>query len=172
MKKFDVVDINNPRYWDTHQTALDFGIRQQEYERLSKGTVVDLGCGLSPFIDKMGGVGVDYSPETIKKCKEMYKNATFVCSDVLHTPFEDQSFDTAVSGEVIEHLEDPGALVLEMLRIARKRIIISTPHLEFDDPEHLWEFDEEDFTKLGFRVITIKSHRFKGREYLVAYRDL
>lgn len=174
MRKLNDKNINTPEYWDTHQTATDFGLRQMEYSKLIKGNVVDLGCGLSPFINVIGGTGVDYSAKTIAKCEMLYSDAKFVCSDILHTPFQDKSFDTVVAGEVIEHLENPKDLIKEMVRLARKRIILSTPQLEFDDPEHLWEFTEEDLLQLlpNGTVKTLHSKRFPGRKYLIAYYDL
>jgi len=174
MKRLTTTNINTPEYWDEHQTATDFGLRQREYAKRVIGSVLDLGCGLSPFADEIGGVGVDYSPRTISKCEQLYPDTKFVCSDILRTPFKDKTFDTVVAGEVIEHLEKPELLIKEMVRLARKRIILSTPHLEFDDPEHLWEFSEQDLLDLlpNGTVKTIHSKRFIGRSYLIAYYDL
>lgn len=174
MKKLRSKNINTPKYWNNHQTATDFGLRQKEYKKLVKGKVVDLGCGLSPFVSVVHGVGVDFSPVTISKCRELYPDTEFVHSRVTHTPFKDKEFDTSVAGEVIEHLENPKDLIDEMVRITKKRIIISTPILEFDDKEHLWEFSAKDLMKLlpNGKVKTIESKRFQGRKYLIAYYDL
>ena len=78
-----------------------------------------------------------------------------------------------VSGEVLEHIEVPQTLIDEMARICRPggKIIISTPHLEFDDPEHIWEFDEKDLQEMmgkygETKVETLKSTKFPGCEYI------
>ena len=178
MKKFNIQNINTKEYWDIHQTALDFGLRQEKYLKIAgKGdSIIELGCGLSPmlaFADKFKNrVGVDFSMETIKQACEAYPNVVYTWADVCFTPFPNESFDAVVSGEVIEHLENPEMLIHEMERLCRKGgiMIISTPHLEFEDPEHLWEFDEEDFKKWGFQTETVKSDRFKGREYVFAWK--
>ena len=177
MKKFDIQDINTSEYWDTHQTAMDFGLRQKKYLEIAGmgDSIVELGCGLSPMLfnaDEFAHkVGVDFSVETIKQAKELYKDVLYVHSDVCFTPFANESFDVVVAGEVIEHMENPMMLLNEMRRICKTggKIILSTPHLEFQDPEHLWEFDEEDFKVLGFETETVKSDRFKGREYVFAW---
>ena len=42
-------------------------------------------------------------------------------------PFERDSFDTVVCCEVLEHLEDPARGLAELARVARRRVLISTP---------------------------------------------
>lgn len=177
MKRLLETDINNPEYWDSHQTATDFGLRQAKYAELagSGERIVELGCGLSPFLTKADFKekwGLDYSRQTIETAKEIYKGINFVVGSALETPFKDNYFDVVLAGEIIEHLEKPEDLVKEMLRISRGKIIISTPILEFVDPEHIWEFEEKDFTDMGFKVETIKSEKFPGRAYIFATKLL
>lgn len=182
MKHFKVKNINTPSYWDKSQTALDFGLRQQKYcELAGKGfNIIELGCGLSPFlhhVDFKVKFGLDFSPETVYKAGEMYHDVEYVIGECTNTPFPDKEFDVSVAGELIEHLEEPADLINEMVRITKHKIIISTPHLEFDDPEHLHEFEEEDLINLlslhgKVTCETIKSDRFKGRKYIFATCEL
>jgi ubiquinone/menaquinone biosynthesis C-methylase UbiE len=176
MKRLLIKNINTSEYWDTHQTAIDFGLRQEKYASLILGdSVAELGCGLSPFLFEIEAerkVGIDFSPVTIRTCKNKYYGIEYYCEDVLETSLEDKSIDTVVAGEIIEHMENPDDLIWEMERIANKRIVISTPILEFKDPEHLWEFSQEDFKQRGFKTEVIYSERFKGRSYIFAYKDL
>lgn len=182
MKNFKIKNINSPKYWDSHQTAIDFGLRQEKYAELAIGgfNIVELGCGLSPFLSKAPfkvKVGVDFSPKTILEAQKLYPNVEYVVADCTNVPFPDKEFQVSVAGEVIEHLENPKDLINEMVRITKERIIISTPHLEFKDPEHLWEFDEKDLEKLlspygKVTTETIKSDRFPGRSYIFALCEL
>jgi ubiquinone/menaquinone biosynthesis C-methylase UbiE len=177
MKRFNVTQINTPQYWDSHQTATDYGLRQQKYDDLAGigDKIVELGCGLSPFLMSTKFVskfGVDFSPKTLQEASERYPNVEFILSDCLKTPFIDKYFDVSVAGEVIEHLDDPEALISEMKRITKHKIIISTPNLEFDDPEHLWEFDEQWFRNRGFNTEVVESERFPGRKYIFAVCEL
>lgn len=177
MKKLTDKQINSPQYWDSHQTALDFGLRQEKYWELagSGNRIAELGCGLSPFLSKARFKekwGIDYSPKTIKTAKDKFPKVNYFCCDATNTPFKDGYFDVVVAGEIIEHLVDPEELIKEMLRIAKKMVIISTPHLEFEDPEHLWEFSEWDFQKMGFDTQVVHSNRYQGREYLFAWRRI
>ena len=178
MKKFNIPDINTKEYWDKHQTAFDFGLRQQKYLALagSGKRIVELGCGLSPMLDHAAqfeyAYGVDFSEETVEKAQKTYPEVTYLCAEVINTGLTNDYFDAVVAGEVIEHLQDPKLLILEMNRICKPGgvMIISTPHLEFVDPEHLWEFEEEDFKKWGFSTETIHSDRFPGRSYIFAWK--
>lgn len=59
------------------------------------------------------------------------------------------AFDLIVLTEILEHLEDPDAL----LRFARRRggrLVVSSPEMRpgqiDNNPEHLWMFDEEGYT--------------------------
>ena len=175
-------NINTPKYWDSHQTAVDFGLRQQKYSDLAgKGfSIIELGCGLSPFLHQANfqvKFGLDFSKETVYKAGTMYPDVEYILGDCTNTPFPDKEFDVSVAGELIEHLENPIDLVNEMVRITKDKIIISTPHLEFDDPEHLHEFEEEDLINLlspygKVTCETIKSDRFKGRKYIFATCEL
>lgn len=179
MKALTKNNINTREYWDTHQTALDFGLRQQKYLSLagSGDKIVELGCGLSPMLAYAAhfnkAYGVDYSQKTIEQAQRLYPEIEYICSDVTDTPFPDEHFDAVIAGEVIEHLEHPNRLLNEMERICKKggKIILSTPHLEFIDPEHLWEFEVSDFTNWGFETEIVASQRFNGRIYLFAWKQ-
>ena len=47
--------------------------------------------------------------------------------DILNNTFTDNEFETVICLEVIEHTVDPVAVMRELLRIASKQIILSTP---------------------------------------------
>lgn len=46
-------------------------------------------------------------------------------------PFDDNSFDIITALDVLEHLDDPHSLLPEMLRVARKSVIISLPNMHY-----------------------------------------
>jgi ubiquinone/menaquinone biosynthesis C-methylase UbiE len=177
MKRLNLKNINCIEYWDKNIAEPDFGLRQKKYFELAgKGNrIIELGCGLSPFLDKARenfteAWGLDYSQETIKKCIDKFPKVRHALGSAIDTPFDDKYFDVSVAGELIEHLEEPEKLITEMMRITKRRIILSTAHMEYNDPEHLWEFTKEDFP-MG-KVEEIKSKRFLGRSYLFITIDL
>lgn len=187
MRKIFEEDINTQEYWDNYQwdsTPLNFGLRQIKYAELagSGNRIVEIACGLSPFIAEVQSFneryGVDFSPKTLKKASERYPNVKYILADCKKTlPFEDKFFDVSVAGEIIEHLRNPEILIKEMARITKRRMIISTPHMEYDDKEHLWEFDESDLIRIfspygKSQCETIHSEWFPGRSYIFAWCDL
>lgn len=174
MKRCNIPDINTKEYWDSHQTSInDFGLRQQKYLELAgEGfSIIEVGCGLSAFLngtlEKFSlSLGLDYSPKTIERAKELYPKVVYMEADANDLP-DMPVFDVVVAGEVIEHLQDPDKFLKDLEKIGRK-VIVSTPILEFKDPEHLWEFDENYFIKKGYKTEVVHSDRFKGRSYIFA----
>lgn len=177
MKRCNKKNINTPSYWDKNQTALDFGLRQEKYLELAgKGySICEVGCGLSPFLahaldNFTFAFGLDFSPETIKRASKLYPEVIYYEQDATNLVI-DKVFDVVVAGEIIEHLEDPDKFIKQLEGMANK-VIISTPILEFNDREHLWQFDEEYFIKNGYKTELVHSDRFKGRSYIFAWKDL
>ncbi len=183
MKRLNEENINTVKYWNEHIAKPDFGLRQKKYLELAgKGhKIVELGCGLSPFLDKARENftevhGLDFSLKTLAECKKKYDSIHYVCGNAIKTAYYNKEFDVSVAGELIEHLEEPEKLIKEMTRITKRRIIISAAKMEYNDPEHLWEFTEKDLINLGKSygrtVEEIKSKRFPGRSYLFMTIDL
>ena len=49
----------------------------------------------------------------------------FVQANAYHLPFADESFDTVIMGDIVEHLERPFSAVDEAARVARRRLVMS-----------------------------------------------
>lgn len=58
-------------------------------------------------------------------------------------PFEDKSFDIVCEGELLEHVPDPQKVLKQAVRVARKKVIITTPF------EHEWTPELKPFWNPG-----------------------
>lgn len=101
-----------------------------------RGKLLDVGCGNRPyertyFSRADSYLGADYLADRSKP--------DVVCS-ALDLTFEDGSFDTVVSTEVLEHVPDPHRAVKEMRRVVKDdgHVILTTP---FYWPRHEVPYD-------------------------------
>jgi len=135
---------------------------------LTKNKVVlDVACGTGYGVDYMAKegakqvVGVDISPEAVSYGWERYgrnRKTDFVCADGLKLPFLDNSFDTVVSFETIEHIKQYSKFLAECRRVLRQDglLVCSTPNRRIFSPDlpkpintfHVKEFWPDEFHRL------------------------
>ena len=153
----------------------------QRFAQAFDGTVLDVGCDravLRDFVPAGQYTGIDRSPE----------------ADVHHDlqsggplPFADHSFDLVVCTDVLEHLDNLHEVFGEILRVSRKRILISLPNnwnaarrrlergfgsfkhygLPLDQPDdrHRWFFSCDE--AMAFLTGQGERHGLRIREMLV-----
>ena len=88
--------------------------------------VLDLGCGRGILLDRLAtsfrtrGFGIDISRGTLKGLQaDSLHPHQIACSEGENLPFRDNSFDLAVSLDVLEHVEAPEPVLAEMLRVLK-----------------------------------------------------
>jgi SAM-dependent methyltransferase len=102
--------------------------------RYSGDNVLDVGCGIGRHLAALGPkplkVGVEISLEALKRAQELSNEVLLIQADAYRLPFPSSSFDTALSIDVVEHLEHPSDLLREMFRILlpHGRLILQTPN--------------------------------------------
>jgi len=130
--------------------------------------VLDLGCrdGALTQCYAVGNsvTGVDIDQQALSLAKERLGISTlWLDLNREPLPFDDSSFDVAVAGEVLEHLEDPAFVVGQAHRVLapdgifigsvpnsfhwRARVAFLTGH-HIEDPTHLHLFSRSKLLKL------------------------
>lgn len=118
------------------------------YPRLCRhlaGTVLDIGCGIGDLLAfRQGTIGTDINPRAVEWCRARGHKAELMTPDVL--PFGAAEFDGVVLDNVLEHLEDPTALLAEARRVLRPggRMLIGVPGRRgyASDPDHKVFYDD------------------------------
>lgn len=106
------------------------------------GTVLDVGGGDGYVARRIRERGhwvkvVDISTIRVLRCWDEHRIPA-ESGDATSLHFPDQSYDTVVLGEVLEHLDNPGHALAEACRVARKRVVMSLPLNGWADPTHQW----------------------------------
>ncbi len=100
-------------------------------------SVLDVGCYRGDFLELLRGrfrlFGADVNEATRRVAQKRLGDAAQIVVDFrrgrLRT-FDDDSIDTVVCMEVLEHVADDRAALGELLRVARRRVIVTVPYRE------------------------------------------
>ena len=185
------------RYEDHHRERRDEGDFVFVPERvplfaaaIGRGKrVLDLGCRSGAltehFLDGNSVVGLDVDVAALEKAAAL--GIEPVQANVEEPlPFDDESFDVVVAGELLEHLQFPDALVAEIRRVLRSggTFVGSVPNayrvqsrLRFlrgrspeDDPTHLRMFSPDamrallgDFERVELSFVGGRYRRLNAR---------
>ncbi len=93
------------------------------------GNVLEVGAGTRPLQSNSkvdAYVPFDIAYYAIAKAKE--QNLHGIVGDATRMPFKAQSYDVVCCYDVLEHIPDPEALLAEMCRVSRQRVIVSGPN--------------------------------------------
>ncbi|MCP3964750.1 MAG: class I SAM-dependent methyltransferase [Lentisphaerae bacterium] len=122
-----------------------------------KGRILDVGCGTKPYqsfftYDEYIGMEID-SPEAIKQgtADIFYDGKTF--------PFQEESFDSVVINQVLEHVFNPDQFLKEVHRILKVdgKALITVP---FVWDEHEQPYDYARYSSFGLKSL-FEKHGFK-----------
>lgn len=122
--------VDYPDRWEEGMSELQRARMDGLYGLARGQTALDVGCnsGYAALIrPDIVWSGVDVAPALVEKARARM-DAQVATAEAL--PFPDNSFDTVVLGEILEHVYDPHAVVAEAARVARLAVVGSTPHEE------------------------------------------
>jgi 2-polyprenyl-3-methyl-5-hydroxy-6-metoxy-1,4-benzoquinol methylase len=117
------------------------GALDELWAQASPESALDIGCGegvlTERFAERLGEghvVGVDLDDPKLRAEWESRSrpNLEFRTLAGPDLPFADNAFDIACGIEVLEHVPDPARTLTEMMRVARRHVLVSVPR------EPLW----------------------------------
>lgn len=151
--------------------------------------ILDIGCGTGVFLEYLKGhgaelgvsaygEGIDIDKDTVDYCRKRKLNVRF--GNGIKTKYKNSSFDVVRAKEVLEHIDKPEKLIMEIRRILKKGglLILHVPtHYSlfypftnfFDDYTHIRPFTKKGIILLlgsfGFTDISISGYTI-GRNFI------
>jgi SAM-dependent methyltransferase len=94
--------------------------------------LLDVGCGPGTITADLAGrlapgrvCGIDVSADVIDAARREHPGVEFASGDVYHLEFEDASWDVVHAHQVLQHLSDPVAALVEMRRVVKPGGIVA-----------------------------------------------
>lgn len=111
----------------------------QKYIDFKDAKVLDVGCGVGMFLEKLQQLGaevygVDVDERKVESAKLRIKTVEFAPAEKM--PFRKDSFDVVFLHEVIEHVDDDEKAIDEAMRVLRPG-----GNLVIFAPNRLWPFE-------------------------------
>lgn len=118
---------NNPlqRFWHTHK--LQEVLRCIPYTSNQTITILDVGCASGWFLSKVQEIfphgscyGIDIYDKAITFGKRLYPRLKLRVADAQRIPYKAGFFNVIVCTEVLEHVDDPKQVLIEIKRVLKK----------------------------------------------------
>ncbi len=127
------------------------------------GDVLDFGCGSKPYLNIFKYnkyIGLDYATEVSERNTKLAADAFY---DGKTIPFENATFDSVFSSEVLEHVFNPDEILPEIYRVLKPGgcMLLTCP---FFWPEHEQPYDYARYSSFALKHLMTK-HGFE----IVAY---
>lgn len=124
----------DPEWISTDRINGIHGVRKWLLDIIPDGeSILDIGCGPGHVseIFRLAGrkndyLGIDNDDKGLELAKSLFPEAKFDCQDANFLPYPNGSFDNCILFTVVESMADFRRAVEEAVRVARKRVIITT----------------------------------------------
>jgi SAM-dependent methyltransferase len=139
--------------------------------------ILEVGCGDGRLLwavaearpqAALAGVDTDATGVALAQSRMQQTGVSVVIQrgSVHQLPFASDAFDVVLLADVVEHLVDPSAALLEILRVLKPKgvLVLSTPHRQpdfvWDELHHVHEFDHIELRALlatGFDEVQLSA---------------
>ncbi len=161
------IELDNSLYLHYHSYHRDLFAAFNDY---AKGKLLDIGCGNKPYLELLKPLTSEYFGVDIIQSNSYCVDLVCKANSI---PLPDHSFDTIISTQTVEHVEDHQGLINEAYRIVKDGgyFIVSGPMYWplHEEPYDFFRFTKHGFRyileKAGFEIISIKSN---GGKWAVA----
>jgi len=161
-QKFIMDNAQTERFWYFSGTTLSLHrVLIPVINKYVKKTVLDAGCGNQPLRKLIEGLADKYDSLDIEK---RVNDVTFL-GDIqdLSQIVNNNTYDSVICLEVLEHVPEPQKAVCEIYRILKKSgyAICSVPHLSglHEEPHDFYRFTRHGlsyvFNKAGFQQVKV-----------------
>jgi len=146
----------------------DYLLKKKIEEKIEKslkfcnGKLLDIGCGNKPYLDLFLGFVDEYVGLEHPSQKKRFGKAVEIYADCLNLPFAENTFDTIICFEVLEHLEDPFLFFGQVYKALKPGgyLLLSVPQTyQLHDKADYFRFTSEGLKllckKSGLRVVKI-----------------
>ena len=140
-------------------------------------TFADVGCAFGHSTAILRGfcpglwTGIDFGARAVSRAAELFPDIRFVYRREIDDLPALGRFDGVVCSEVIEHVEDPGALVAALWGMTGRRLVVTTPARKVISAGHLRTYTEEALYKLFWAPLGARIERDDHFFYVTAERD-
>lgn len=161
-----MTEIEDPN--DVGWMATPSALKIDYVKRYAVGTTaLDLGCGRGWYAGVLADMGLQVTG--MDQVNRITDTRITVLKQSIGAPlpFEDKAFDTVLMFDILEHLPDESAILSEVARVCKSRLILSVPHadagsltiygmtyLHYEDDTHLREYLPEGL------CATLEAHGF------------
>ncbi|MDH7516093.1 MAG: class I SAM-dependent methyltransferase, partial [Bacteroidota bacterium] len=132
-EEFDYFEEPSPLNRDASRRIRQAVMREARLP--NSGLVLDAGSGNGWLTEALHGteclvVSVDLGLRNLERIRRERPDALCVCADLYRLPFRNASFDRVVCSEVLEHANDPEAVVAACAAVLKPggRLTVSTPY--------------------------------------------
>ncbi|MBI5873361.1 MAG: methyltransferase domain-containing protein [Candidatus Omnitrophica bacterium] len=170
--------LTNPNtrlYWDRVFIRKAYPHGECRYENIEDFlpadgdfSLLDIGCALGDGCQLLKRrfphaeiSGADFSPVCIKEAGKKPMGIRYFLLDIIHD-VPPRSFDFIILSHILEHMNDPYAIIEKCLPYAKKAILISTPYTKdfknarlYAIGEHRYLFNEHSFDRYNAEVLRI-----------------